>query len=143
MLFGALIGQKVTNILGAIILALISHYLLDLLPHVEYSIKNIPGKNWHKEFSDMLKISLDVFLGILLIFIFSDNSMLVYTCVFFSVLPDGLTILNAIFKNSFLGAHSKFHQEKLHFLKDKKISGFWRLLTQFIIVIVCLFFFLI
>ena len=138
LLFGAAIGSVVKSIPSAIILAFLSHYLLDLIPHVEYDIESITKKQWHKKIPAFAKIALDLLSGILLIFLFSRNQPILYACAFFAILPDGFTVLNILFPNKILESHSKLHPEKVHFLKDKKISRFWRLMGQVIIVIVSL-----
>ena len=56
LLFGAAIGSAVNNIWLAIILAFLSHFLLDLMPHIDYPLKNIEKKQWHKVLPDFSKI---------------------------------------------------------------------------------------
>lgn len=136
MLLGALIGQKIYSPALAIILALLSHYFLDLIPHIEYPIENIVKKQWKKAAPDIFRVLLDFTLGILIIFSFSRNQPIIYICALFAILPDGLSILSLIVKTRVLEKHNKLHQEKIHFLKYKKISIFWRVLSQVILVIV-------
>lgn len=129
MLLGSLIGQKIANPFLAIILAFLSHYMLDFIPHIEYKIKKV-------------SVILDFICGIVLIFLFSKNTFFIYLCAFFAILPDGFSVLNWFVKNKILNKHSKLHQEKLHFLRDKKISIFWRIFSQIFVVFLCLFAFL-
>ena len=136
LLLGAAIGSKINNIPLAVILAFLSHYFLDLFPHIEYPIENIKKNQWSKAKKDILKVFIDFSLGILLILFLSKNYPLIYFCAFFAILPDGLSLLNSFIKNDFLLKHSKFHQEKIHFLKGKKISVFWRIFTQIISIII-------
>ena len=140
LLFGAAIGSAVKNIPLAIILAFLSHYFLDLLPHIEYPIENITNKQWQKAAPDILKVILDFSLGILLIIIFSKNYPIIYVCAFFAILPDGLSFLESASKNKILREHNVFHHEKIHFLKYKKISNFWRISTQVATVLICIYF---
>jgi hypothetical protein len=135
MIFGAAIGSAVKSVPIAIILAILSHYFLDTLPHIEYDVGNIKAGNWQRAVPDILKVTLDFCAGILLIFVFSKNQPIIYICAFLAILPDGFTILNYLFPNKISDAHDKFH-EKLHFLKHKKISTFWRISAQAFIVIV-------
>jgi hypothetical protein len=126
IIFGAAIGSLLMQYpISAIILAFLGHYFLDLLPHIEYSIKNIP------------MIILDFLSGILLIFFFSSNQTIIYACALASLVPDGLTVLGKIISNKFFKNHDKIH-EKAHFLKHKKIPVFTRIFTQSIIVILSL-----
>ena len=69
LLLGALIGQKITNPILAIVLAFLSHYLLDLLPHVEYGIKNIEEERWKRAFPEFVRVFFDFCAGIFLILI--------------------------------------------------------------------------
>jgi hypothetical protein len=143
LLLGALIGQKISNPVLAIILAFLGHYFLDFFPHIEYPIENIKSKNWKKFLPDVFKIFLDFSAGIILIFTFSNNNPLVYICAFFSILPDGLTVLHSIFPNKILEKHSDFHRNQIHFFTHKKIPLFWRIFSQVVaVILVLLFFFL-
>ena len=82
----------------------------------------------------IFKIASDLLFGILLVFVLSNNQLIAYIGAFFGILPDGLTIMQNRFPNNFLSFHKKFHTEKVHFLKNKKFSNFWRIATQVIIV---------
>ena len=138
LLFGAAIGSVVKNIPLAIILAFLGHYLLDLIPHVEYNIEGITEKQWRKKIPVFTKIAADLLSGILLIFLFSKNQPILYICAFFAILPDGFTVLNTLLPNKMLESHNRLHTQKIHFLKDKKISKFWRITGQIIVVIASL-----
>jgi len=145
LLLGALIGKHINNLILAIILAFLSHYLLDLLPHIEYPIKNIKEKQWKKALPDFLRIILDFCIGVVLIFFFATPSTgsgqaIIYICAFFAILPDGLTVLGFLFPNKILDFHGYFHRKKIHFLRDKKISKFWRIFTQVTVAVICLVF---
>ncbi len=140
MMFGAALGYTVFNtthnIVLAVIAALLGHYFLDLFPHVEYSVTHIKGKVWKKSFSDFVKVFFDFLLGLLLIFIFSKNDPKIYLYAFITLIPDGLTIISSIFPNPPMELHDEFHNKRVHFLKYKKISNFWRILTQVLAVII-------
>lgn len=138
LLFGAAIGSTINNIPLAILLAFLSHYLLDIPPHVEYNIENIEKKQWKLAIPQFVRVLLDFCFGILLILIFSNNQPIIYVCAIFAAIPDGLSVLNLIFKNKILRAHSDFHQGKIHFLKYKKISSFWRISSQIIAIIIAI-----
>jgi len=141
MLFGAGIGSKIENVILAIVLAFLSHYFLDVFPHIEYDIEIRNKKQWQDKLRSILKISLDFSLGIFLILTFSNLSAssgrpIIYICAFFAILPDGFTVLNNHFPNKIFKLHAKLHTEKLHFLKQIKISKFWRFLSQIIVVVI-------
>jgi len=140
LLFGALIGQQIHIFWIAIILSFFGHYFLDFFPHIEYPIENITKNQWQKSFPDFLKVAIDFLLGIFVIFSLSNNSFIVYACSFFAILPDGLSLLSRFCPNNkLLKNHDYFHHKKIHILKDKKISVFWRFLTQIIVVIIAIF----
>jgi hypothetical protein len=138
MFFGAVIASKISNPFLAIILAFLSHYLLDFIPHIEYSINNLVTKEWRRVFADILKVALDFCLGLLLISIFSDFRPITLVCVFVSVLPDGFSFLYLFFeRNRVLKYFSDMHQKKVHFLRNnKKISKFWRIFSQAGVVVI-------
>lgn len=139
LLLGAAIASKIEYAPLAIILAFLSHYLLDLIPHIEYSIDNIEKKQWQKSLPDILRVFLDFSFGILLILIFSNNQPIIFVCAFFAILPDGLSLLNSSFPNKILKTYSNIHQGKIHFLKHKKISIFWRISSQLLVILISIF----
>ncbi len=138
LLFGAAIGSVIKNMsgypLGPIVLAFLSHYFLDLFPHVEYNIENIEKKQWKNAIPQFTRALLDFCSGILLILIFSNNQPIIYICALSAIVPDGLSILNSMFKSRALQTHDNFHHGKIHFLKYKKISKFWRIASQIAVV---------
>jgi len=134
ILFGLLIAYKMENLAIACFLALLSHYLLDFVPHMEYLVPNIEKKDWKNSKKDFLKIIIDLLLGAVLIttvqYLTNINYLNIILVLFFAVLPDILIFLNFIFsEKKFLKYHSKFHKI-IHFPKDKKISKIWRILIQ-------------
>jgi len=148
--FGAAIGTLVKNPLLAILLAFLGHYILDSIPHVDYPIENIKKKQWRNVFPEILMVMTDFFIGILIIFMFSDNQPIVYMCAFFSVLSDGLNLLGLYYPNKILNAHTKLHHEKIHFLTNQefikpktkygiKICFLGRIATQIIVVVISVF----
>lgn len=134
LLTGATIISKIQPAPLGFLLAFLSHYILDFLPHSEYSVENIKKKNWRNSFFDFLRIGIDLSLGIILISIFSDRQLLTYAGALSAILPDGLTFLGIIFSNKILRHNDDFH-ERIHFLKNKKISAFWRIFSQTVIIV--------
>ncbi len=72
ILAGAAIATRINNPILGFVLAFLSHYFLDFIPHREYLIKNVKEKQWSKSYFDFLKIALDISLGVLII-IFLTN----------------------------------------------------------------------
>ncbi len=127
-----------------LLLAFLSHYFLDSLPHSAYSIKNIQRKNWSKSLPDFLKVFLDIFLGFLLIFIFSKNFFLAGIGGFLAILPDGLIFLGLIFPNKLLKLYDSL-KRKIHFpenqeCENKKIPLFWGILSQVLVMLLAIYF---
>ena len=120
LLWGAAIGSKISNPLLALPLALLSHYFLDSLPHSDYSIENIKHKKWNKAFFDCLKIFMDISLGILLIFLFSEDKPIILAGAFLAIMPDGITLLSRIFpENKLTIMHQKLHMD-VNIVGDRK-----------------------
>lgn len=109
-LTGAAIGKNIENPLLIIIVSLIVHYLMDSFRHGEYLNRNSSiRETWWK-------ISLDIFIGISVITTIAyyqnlswEKLFLIYTGVFFSMLPDLFTLLYWKFKFNFLQKLFNFH----------------------------------
>ncbi len=147
MLFGAAIASIIKNPILAVILAFLSHYLLDFIPHNEYNVEDIKSKHWKKSLPDFLKICLDLLSGILLIFLSlnltalpADRQAIIFVSAFFSILPDSFSFLNYLINSKILKTVSNFHQRKVHFLrKNKKNPSFWRIASQILIIAFSIF----
>lgn len=137
ILFGAAIGSVIENVYLAVILALISHYLLDIVPHIDYPIKTDDRKKKRKVVYGGLKLATDLGLGVLSVIIFSNNQPAVYICSFAGMFPDLLTAFKYLTpSNKILEMHYNFHSIKMHFLKNSKVSRFWRIIMQAIVIII-------
>lgn len=139
ILVGAAIASKIKFLPLALGMAFLSHYFLDLPPHLEYSIENIQQRRWKKSLPDFLKVFLDISLGAFLVFVLSKNFLIAGVGGFFAILPDGLVLLGLIFPNRLLKIHSNFHQ-KIHFPKTKKVPLFFGIFSQFLIILVAIYF---
>jgi hypothetical protein len=111
ILVGAAIAVKLDMPCLSFLLAFLSHYVLDCLPHWEYSIYSISSKQWRNTGKEFLKGIIDFLLGMLLVFALVKNQPIIFIAALFAVLPDGLTLLNLLFPNKFLTALSKFHKK--------------------------------
>ena len=136
LLLGAAIASKIEYAPLAIILAFLSHYFLDLIPHIEYPIKNISEKRWRKSLPDISRVFLDFSFGVSLVLIFSNNQLITYICALVALIPDGSTVISSVFPNKILKMHDKLHIKKIHFLKHKKFSTSWRILSQILTVLI-------
>lgn len=139
LLTGAAIVLKIKFLPLALLLAFLSHYLLDSLPHWEYSIENIKERKWKNSFREFLKIALDLSLGVFLVFLFSEKFSLALLGGLTATLADSFTFLSLIFSHRLLEIGEVFHQ-KFHFPKNKKISPLWGILAQIIIIFLAILF---
>ncbi len=149
LFIGAVIAAKIGFLPLVIVFALLSHYFLDFLPHNEYSIKNIKGRNWKNSKLDFLKLFLDLTTGIFSVFFIQYISKVNYYVIFAgaiaSVFPDILTVLNFIFPNNIIlkyhiYLHGKIHIFSKYSLKPsqnyKKIPLWGYFLSQISVVLI-------
>lgn len=143
LLVGAAIAEETKSVPIAIFLAFFSHYLLDFLPHSEYSIKNIGEGKWRRSFFDFFKIFLDFSAGVLLILVLAKNPLVALSAGIAAILPDGLAFLAFVFpENKLLKIHRAFHHVKAHFFINKKIPLFGKILNQALTIAAAIFFLL-
>ena len=142
MLLGAAVGSLVENVYLGMLLALLSHYLADALPHIEYlrstekSVEKLKTKNLKKFLPDSIKTAVDFSLGIMAIFFFSSQQSILYIYGLLAVVPDSLTIVTLLFPNKLLRMHHIIHTKYVHYLtKQKKFPIFWRIATQIVVAI--------
>lgn len=117
---GAAIASKISNPWLGIPLAFLSHYFLDMIPHDDYSIENIKARRWSRSFFDFAKVFSDIFIGLLLISLFSENNPVIFIGAFSAIIPDGVTLLNKIFpQNKLIIRHQKLHMA-VNIIGDRK-----------------------
>lgn len=141
ILAGAAVGLKVDNYWSAAILAVASHYLLDLIPHKEYDdgikLKEVSRK---KMVGHFFKIAADFFIGVSLIFLFDRefyHSPSVLIGMFFGIAPDFLSYLRLVVKADFLEKHLQFHK-LLHFWKNENISDWIKICSQVSVALIAI-----
>ncbi|MBI2450187.1 MAG: hypothetical protein HYV47_01470 [Candidatus Nealsonbacteria bacterium] len=142
LLAGAVIASKISNPILALPLALLSHYFLDLLPQTEYSISNIKAKRWSKSLLDWSKVFLDISFGILLIYLFSDKSPLIFIGAIPAIIPDGMTLVYILFPGKkLIKLHHKFHQtvNNVYDTETKRKPALWGIFMQIIIALIAIF----
>ncbi len=120
------------------IASLISHFVLDRIPHWEYLDSSKQIKN------NIPIIALDLLFPATVSLMLFANGILDFKELFwlnlggfFGILPDGLVFLKIVTrsKNAWLKGFFKFHR-KNHTLKNLK--PFWGALSQAIIIVTCL-----
>ena len=149
IIVGAAIGAKMHNLGLIVILGLLTHFIMDRIPHWDYSwlgIKNFKKtKNFKALFSDFLKMGIDCTLGLLIVFPFlwyknflNFNYLpFILLGIFVSLLPDivfGLVRFLA-------GRPTKYTEicEKNFHYKNKEKEGkitFLNISTEILVIII-------
>jgi hypothetical protein len=127
MLVGAAIGTQAPNGWSVFILGLVSHYLLDFLPHWDYLYRVDIKNPSHRK-----KIALDFLLGAGLILILTwsyPDKWLIIIGIGAALLPDFLEVIYKNFKINWLRPLARFH-EKIHW----NHLAFWPGLPSLLIV---------
>jgi hypothetical protein len=137
---GALIGQHSPNILVAFVLGIISHYIVDAIPHGDENLIGEDKANiTKKEILLILKIvSLDVIIMSSLLYCLYSQGLInpswtIISGIIGSILPDFFNGIYLLTKNKFLKKSSMFHFN-LHFITGKTISLKAGLVVQLIIL---------
>lgn len=145
LLAGAAISSKARNYWAIFILALLSHFILDAIPHWEYAGL---GTNISGDFfmAVTVKALLDILVGVSIICWLFKSSKLIQPALwgaFFALLPDGLIFIY-ILTQVFFGWHLTFltypiaFHDAVHFA-DGNVFIFWRVATESIIAVLAIF----
>jgi hypothetical protein len=123
-LVGAVIGKNIGNPWIVIALSLIVHYAMDMIHHAEYfddRIASIKKDGW--------KVILDLLVAAFLIYFFvyisQPNSKLLENImfgVFFSLLPDGITLIYYLSGNRLFKKIKVLHALAHRYNKNPKYS---------------------
>ena len=113
---GALVASKIANPYLGIGASILSHFVLDTIPHQEYNIEGIRTKSWNQALPDLLKIAVDFSVGTGLIIYFTKFNLFLVIAGLASLIPDGLWFLyNFVWPNSKLLAEvHNLHENKIH-----------------------------
>ena len=157
ILAGAVIGAETHNFGLIIILGLLSHLILDHIPHWDYSTPGIKhfreSKNFKNLLNDLSKNSLDGAIGIsIVIFLTLKTGRLndwpfILTGIFFAVLPDVLLFTTKVFcPEKISQPYINFHHKFFHGIKNnnKEKEGkitFLGIITEVLIIIIATFVF--
>lgn len=127
ILAGALIGAQTTNPIAAFVFGLVSHYLIDKIPHWDYDIKKIEEKSGGgKIITQWLKIGFDLALPLLIIGFLAPNEQILKLSLLGAaggILPDFLLYLSWQFPVKILTAHAKFHDKNHSKIKLGLLTG--------------------
>ena len=130
MLVGAAVGAQSPNVWAAFIFGLLSHFLLDMLPHWDYLDRLKITK-----IVDLIKIGLDFILGTIIVLVFVwtfPQKLLIIFAIAGALLPDILVFLYAHLKIKWLKPFFQFHH-KVHYCKR---LSFWQGFPSALIIIV-------
>ncbi|OGZ32888.1 MAG: hypothetical protein A2V69_00745 [Candidatus Portnoybacteria bacterium RBG_13_40_8] len=152
ILAGAVIGAKTHNLGLIIILGLITHLILDKLPHWDYinhGIRNFSKtKDFKALFCDLFKILIDGLIGFLIVLLtlwFSSNVFMlkdlifILLGIFFAILPDIFLFSFVIIGGNFSEKYINLHHQFFHTYKNKEKEGkitFFGLITQILVIII-------
>ena len=154
ILVGAVIAASTPNPLLGLLFAFLSHFLLDRIPHWEYSIeplKQIKTKGIKYCLPIIRRVALDAGLGFIVLILAlsvskNNSSFAIYVLGgFFGALPDGLSFLMFLakkngFASKILNLFSVVHQS-VHFSKEKGLPPMRvGLSTQAIAILLALYF---
>jgi hypothetical protein len=158
LLAGAVIGAKTHNLGLIIILGLLSHLILDRIPHWDYPNSGISNFKDHRNFKnliiDILKIVADGVIGLIIILVIAlekndllqpKNIIFMSLGVFFATLPDISLILSfLIFPEKISKKIIRFHNEFFHYKRpeenEKKSLGLILEISITLIAILVFFF---
>lgn len=128
---GGVIGAKTKNLGLIVILGFLSHFILDRIPHWDYALPGIRSfsatGNINALIIDVLKILLDIALGLLIIFLITRRKKALsreylpymFLGILASVLPDIPWILSSFIDSDILNNCISFHN-KFHFITEKE-----------------------
>jgi len=154
ILVGAAVAASTSNPILGLVFAFLSHFILDRIPHWEYSaepLRNIPTKGIPYAMPILRRVALDIGAGfaVLIIAVAISSDDIPFTAWafggFFGILPDGLSFLLFLRKQNglwgrFLKIFYLLHQ-KIHFNKKMGLPPLRiGLSTQAIAVLLALYF---
>lgn len=146
IIVGALIGSRIHSFWIVAILGLVSHFVLDQIPHWDYlSYQDVINFKKGKKTKAILKTFIDVVVGLILLFVFicshqltSDQLTLVIVGAFFSVLPDFIWGLSMIFDNKILSKYRDFNNRINYKSKKEDKPTLLELFTQIVVIAIAL-----
>lgn len=121
---GAAIASKTANPILGILFAFLSHYIVDAIPHKDYSIENLSERKWNgAALREFLFALTDVVFGLSFVYLLTlgeKSAFVLLAAGFAAALPDGIGVLGEyVLPRPFLNIINAGH--KLHFdSKTKK-----------------------
>lgn len=156
IIVGAAIGAKTQDLGLIVILGLLSHIILDKIPHWDYDLPAVfrefrKNKKIKPLLSDFIKMAIDITIGLLIVFLIIwyknflnfDYLPFILFGIFISLLPDIILGFAFLFRNKIAKKINKI-SDFLHYKINKKQKEgkitFLGLITQIIVIIIsCVF----
>ncbi len=139
ILAGAAIGSASRSYWLVAILALLSHFIFDVIPHAEYDLpalkRKIKGRGML--FFDLAKIGVDFSIGFLIIIFLTKNYAdlsYILTGMFFGILPDIFSFLGFVFDFRFLKTLYGYHNAA-HIFRNKHVPKWIKYASQIAVIL--------
>ena len=146
ILIGAAIGKAVPeNFWAVVVLGILSHYLVDALPHFDQAVEGKP------KIKQYIIAALDIVVGVLALYLILNSKasnlnlatpiILGAAAALFPDFLDNLPVFSDwLHKNKFFNQEYWFHN-KIQWASGKKWM-FWGILTQILVVGICVWYLL-
>jgi len=152
LLLGAAIGAKINHITWIIFLGIISHFLLDRIPHWDYGNKELNAFSKKKSYKLLLKlffkITIDGLIGIIILsFLIWQKNIInpkyflyISIGILASLSPDILSAIIKLFPNKIriLKIYENLHEKILHNPQHIKKPTFVGLGTEILVSIIAI-----
>jgi len=141
---GAVSAYSLTNNpFIALLVGIVSHFVLDAIPHWDYTLNtNEPNPTIKGFVIDAARVSLDLTLGFLLVLLFvqgiNDFNPIIWAGVLGGIIPDIFQFLGRRLPKTPLFLFVKFH-DIFHTKKELKAHYLYGVLFQFFVVVLFLF----
>jgi len=151
---GAAIGLEINNPYLVVILAIISHFVLDMIPHYDSGTIHYNEKKLVLDWRDWLLITFDIILAGVIFWFFYRGSDFSFNVFLGAAVSFGVDLIDKVFqieiknkkiafandrKIPVISAMNKFHEKANYNLNPK--YWYWGVLTQIIVTggsIICL-----
>lgn len=139
---GVIIAQKAFSPFNAFIIGVISHFVLDFIPHGDRKLIRWFSKKINRDLILSLNI-FDAFITIVyILYIYSytilPNPHNLFWAILGSILPDFLNIYSQIVNPKILTSYSKFH-EAIHDYIPSKMTVKEGLTLQLVLIVVLIY----
>lgn len=135
ILTGAVIATQTQNLPATFIIAVLSHYFLDIFPHTDAGTFH-KEKYWKQTDKEIVLATLDVILGFAIIFLKRNLENMVFVGAFFALMPDVLDnfpLWQDYFRKSKIFSKAYNFHEDIHFRLPNKY-WYWGIPMQLVVI---------